>query len=295
MNSVHTLQYVVAAAFSSMWRNRLTTVAAIITTTVMLLVFGLFLAANDTLERMVDALGRRTNMVVYLRDDASPIWIFEKVVELRDRPDVAEVIFVTRQQAADNLRESLSELGEVLDVIGENPLPASIEVRMEDPENILILAEEFRSESEHVDEVLVRADVISKLLRTSRFVTIGGALMLILLALVTLLVIINTIRLAVHSRRREIEVMKLLGATDWFVRGPFLIEGAVIGLVGSVIAALLTLIVYIQVVPVVNSLISFLPVRTAGLFWVNLALFIVLMGLVIGTLGSYFSVRNAQM
>lgn len=278
-----------------MWRNRLTTVAAIITTTVMLLVFGLFLAANDTLERMVDALGRRTNMVVYLRDDASPIWIAEKVVELWDRPDVAEVIFVTRQQAADNLRESLSELGEVLDVIGENPLPASIEVRMEDPENILILAEEFRSESEHVDEVLVRADVISRLLQASRLVTIGGALMLILLALVTLLVIINTIRLAVHSRRREIEVMKLLGATDWFVRGPFLIEGAVIGLVGSVIAALLTLIVYIQVVPVVNSLISFLPVRTAGLYWVNLAFFIVLMGLVIGTLGSYFSVRNAQM
>ncbi len=295
MNSVHTLQYVAAAAFSSMWRNRLTTVAAIITTTVMLLVFGLFLAANDTLERMVDALGRRTNMVVYLQDDASPIWISEKVVELKDRPDVAEVIFVTRQQAADNLRESLSELGEVLDVIGENPLPASIEVRMEDPENILILAEEFRSESEHVDEVLVRADVISRLLTASRLVTIGGALMLVLLALVTLLVIINTIRLAVHSRRREIEVMKLLGATDWFVRGPFLIEGAVIGFVGSVIAALLTLIVYIQVVPVVNSLISFLPVRTAGLFWVNLAFFIVLMGLVIGTLGSYFSVRNAQM
>lgn len=295
MTSVHTLQYVFAAAFASMWRNRLTTVAAIVTTTVMLLVFGLFLAANDTLERMVDALGRRTNMVVYLRDDASPIWISDTIAEFHARPDVAEVIFVTKEQAADDLRASLSELGEVLDVIGQNPLPASIEIRMEDPANLLQLAETLREQTDQIEEVLVRADVIERLLNASQLVTIGGGLMIALLALVALLVIVNTIRLAVHSRREEIEVMKLLGATDWFVRGPFLIEGAVIGLIGSVIAAFLTLVVYIRVVPVVNSLISFLPVRTAAFFWVNLALFIVLMGLIIGTLGSYFSVRNAQM
>ena len=295
MTSVHTLQYVFAAAFASMWRNRLTTVAAIVTTTVMLLVFGLFLAANDTLERMVDALGRRTNMVVYLRDDASPIWISETISDFHARPDVAEVIFVSKEQAADDLRASLSELGEVLDVIGENPLPASIEVRMEDPVNILALAETLRQETDQIEEVLVRADVIERLLNASQLVTIGGGLMIALLALVALLVIVNTIRLAVHSRREEIEVMKLLGATDWFVRGPFLIEGAVIGLIGSVVAAFLTLVIYIRVVPVVNSLISFLPIRTAAFFWVNLALFIVLMGLIIGTLGSYFSVRNAQM
>jgi cell division transport system permease protein len=278
-----------------MWRNRLTTVAAIVTTTVMLLVFGLFLAANDTLERMVDALGRRTNMVVYLRDDASPIWISQTIAEFQSRPDVAEVIFVTKEQAADDLRASLSELGEVLDVIGQNPLPASIEVRMEDPVNILELAEALRHETDQIEEVLVRADVIERLLNASQLITIGGGLMIALLALVALLVIVNTIRLAVHSRREEIEVMKLLGATDWFVRGPFLIEGAVIGLIGSVVAAFLTLVIYIRVVPVVNSLVSFLPVRTAAFFWVNLALFIVLMGLIIGTLGSYFSVRNAQM
>ncbi len=295
MTSVHTLQYVFAAAFASMWRNRLTTVAAIVTTTVMLLVFGLFLAANDTLERMVDALGRRTNMVVYLRDDASPIWISETISDFHARQDVAEVIFVSKEQAADDLRASLSELGEVLDVIGENPLPASIEVRMEDPVNILELAEALRQETDQIEEVLVRADVIERLLNASQLVTIGGGLMIALLALVALLVIVNTIRLAVHSRREEIEVMKLLGATDWFVRGPFLIEGAVIGLIGSVVAAFLTLVIYIRVVPVVNSLISFLPIRTAAFFWVNLALFIVLMGLIIGTLGSYFSVRNAQM
>ncbi len=173
----------------------------------------------------------------------------------------AEVIFVTKEQAADDLRASLSELGEVLDVIGQNPLPASIEVRMEDPANILALAEALRQETDQIEEVLVRADVIERLLNASQLVTIGGGLMIALLALVALLVIVNTIRLAVHSRREEIEVMKLLGATDWFVRGPFLIEGAVIGLIGSVVAAFLTLVVYFRVVPVVNSLISFLPVR----------------------------------
>ncbi len=295
MTKVHTLQYIVAAAFSSMWRNRLTTIAAIVTTTVMLLVFGIFLTVNDTLDRMIEALGRRTNMVVYLRDDASPLWISGAVQELRERPDVAEVTLITQEQAAANFRESLSDLGEILDVIGENPLPASIEIRMEDPAFALALAAELGSQTDQIEEVLVRADVVSRLLQASQLVTIGGTLMMVLLALVTLLVIVNTIRLAVHSRRREIEVMKLLGATDWFVRGPFLIEGAVIGFVGSVAAALLTLAAYVRVVPAANSLISFLPVRTAALFWVNLALFIVLMGLVIGILGSYFSVRNAQM
>ena len=98
--------------------------------------------------------------------------------------------------------------------------------------------------------------------------------------------------LAVHSRREEIEIMKLIGATDWFVRGPFVIEGAFIGVVGAGIAAVAFVIGYSRFGPALNSLVAFLPIQTETGFVANLTLFTVLVGLVVGSVGSFFSVRR---
>ena len=116
--------------------------------------------------------------------------------------------------------------------------------------------------------------------------------MVISLAAVTLFVIVNTIRIAVYARRREIEIMKLVGATDWFVRGPFVIEGALIGVIGAGIAAGSMLILYAQAAPVVSRIISFLPVAADVDFIRNLAIFTLLVGLAVGSIGSFFSVRR---
>ena len=275
-----------------MWRNLITTIAAIVTISIMLTVFSTFLAVNDTLDRMIDALGRRTNLVAYIHDDAPPSGITELVQNVSTRKDVAEVVFVSRVQAAADFRDTLSGLAEILDVIDTNPFPASFEVRMSDPQGLLPLADELRRQPLLIEQVLVRADVVGRLLRISRLARIGGSILIISLGAVTLFVIFNTIRLAVFSRREEIEIMKLIGATDWFVRGPFVIEGAVIGFIGAGLSAAVVFAGYARVGPTLESLASFLPIQTQTGFVTNLALFTLLVGVLIGSIGSYFSVRR---
>ena len=292
MSRVRTLRYIVAAAFAALWRNRFTSFAAIMTTAVMLVVFTAFLAINDTLDKMIDTLGRRTNLVAYLVDDAKPSDVNALIESVSARPGVAQVNFISRDEAAQSFRETLTDLAEVLDVIETNPFPASIEVRMLDPAGALEIAEQLRSNAAVVEQVLVRADVVGKLLRISRLARIGGTIIVIALGAVTLFVIFNTIRLAVHSRREEIEIMKLIGATDWFVRGPFVIEGAFIGVVGAGIAAVAFVAGYSRFGPALNSLVAFLPIQTETGFVANLTLFTLLVGLVVGSVGSFFSVRR---
>ena len=292
MARFRTIRYIIGAAFGSMWRNLLTAFTAIITIAIMLIVFSTFLAVNDTLDHMIDALGRRTNLVAYVQDAAPPSEVTALVQSVSARADVAEVVFVSREQAAADFRDTLSDLAEILDVIETNPFPASIEVRMADPEGLLPLADELRLQPVLIEQVLVLADVVGRLLRISNLARIGGGILIISLGAVTLFVIFNTIRLAVFSRREEIEIMKLIGATDWFVRGPFVVEGAVIGFIGAGLSAIAVVAGYARVGPTLESLVSFLPIQTQTGFVTNLALFTMLMGVLIGSVGSYFSVRR---
>ncbi len=292
MARFRTIRYIIGAAFGSMWRNLLTAFTAIITIAIMLIVFSTFLAVNDTLDHMIDALGRRTNLVAYVQDAAPPSEVTALVQSVSARADVAEVVFVSREQAAADFRDTLSDLAEILDVIETNPFPASIEVRMADPEGLLPLADELRLQPALIEQVLVRADVVGRLLQVSNLARIGGGILIISLGAVTLFVIFNTIRLAVFSRREEIEIMKLIGATDWFVRGPFVVEGAVIGFIGAGLSAIAIVAGYARVGPTLESLVSFLPIQTQTGFVTNLALFTMLMGVLIGSVGSYFSVRR---
>ncbi len=292
MARFRTIRYIIGAAFGSMWRNLLTAFTAIITIAIMLIVFSTFLAVNDTLDHMIDALGRRTNLVAYVQDAAPPSEVTALVQSVSARADVAEVVFVSREQAAVDFRDTLSDLAEILDVIETNPFPASIEVRMADPEGLLPLADELRLQPALIEQVLVRADVVGRLLQVSNLARIGGGILIISLGAVTLFVIFNTIRLAVFSRREEIEIMKLIGATDWFVRGPFVVEGAVIGFIGAGLSAIAVVAGYARVGPTLESLVSFLPIQTQTGFVTNLALFTMLMGVLIGSVGSYFSVRR---
>jgi cell division transport system permease protein len=134
--------------------------------------------------------------------------------------------------------------------------------------------------------------VVGRLLRVSRLARLGGGILIISLGAVTLFVIFNTIRLAVFSRREEIEIMKLIGATDWFVRGPFVIEGAVIGFIGAGLSSIAVIVGFARVGPTLESLVSFLPIQTQAGFVTNLALFTLFVGVLIGSVGSYFSVRR---
>ena len=290
--SIYTLRYVLGSAATGLWRNRTMSVGAIITTTIMLITLAAFLAINDTLNQMVSALGRKSNLIAYVRDDARPSDVTRIIRDLQGRSGVAEVVFVTKEDALRIFQERFTDQADVIDILQANPLPASVELRMENPAVLPSLADELRASSDTFETVVVPLDVVERLIAVSNVSRVAGTAMVIALTGVTLFVVVNTIRVAVYARRQEIEIMKLVGATDWFVRGPFVIEGAFIGVFGATMAAGTMLALYAQVGPSITQIISFLPINTNVDYVRSLALFIVLVGLVVGSIGSYFSVRR---
>ncbi len=289
---MHAARYLLGSAFTGLWRNRTMTGGAIVTTAVMLITLAGFLAINDTLNQMVTELGRKSNLIAYVRDDARPTQVTAIIEDLGSRPGVREVEFVSKDDALAIFESRFVDQRDILDVLQSNPLPASVELRLNDPAVVPGLAEELQAMTTVFDDVVVPLDVVEEVIGISNLARVVGTVIIIALTGVTLFVIVNTIRIAVFARRQEIEIMKLVGATDWFVRGPFVAEGTVIGIVGAGIAAIALIILYAQAAPAITELVSFLPVSTDATFVRNLAVFTVLVGLVVGSLGSYFSVRR---
>ncbi len=292
LGSLYGARYLLGSAFTGLWRNRTMTGGAIVTTAIMLITLAGFLAINDTLNQMVTELGRKSNLIAYVRDDARPTQVTAIIEDLRTRPGVREVQFVSKDDALAIFESRFVDQRDILDVLQSNPLPASVELRLNDPVVVPGLAEEMQAMTTVFDDVVVPLDVVEKVIGISNLARVAGTVVIIALTGVTLFVIVNTIRIAVFARRQEIEIMKLVGATDWFVRGPFVAEGAAIGLVGAGIAVIALVILYAQAAPAITQIVSFLPVSTDAEFARNLAVFTLLVGLVVGGLGSYFSVRR---
>jgi len=292
MARLHVARYLLGSAFTGLWRNRTMTGGAIVTTAIMLITLAGFLAINDTLNQMVTALGRKSNLIAYVRDEARPTQVTAIIDDLRTRPGVGEVQFVSKEDALAIFESRFVDQRDILDVLQSNPLPASVELRLNNPAVVPELAQELQAMTTVFDDVVVPLDVVEEVIGISNLARVAGSVIIIALTGVTLFVIVNTIRIAVFARRQEIEIMKLVGATDWFVRGPFVAEGAIIGGIGAGIAAIALVVLYAQAAPVVTRIVSFLPVSTDTDFVRNLAVFTLLVGLIVGSLGSYFSVRR---
>ena len=288
--------YVISAAWQGFWRNPVMSVASTFTVALMLLLFAFFLIADRGLQSAVSLLESKVELVSYLSDEATVSQILELKGRIEQDPAVSSVTYVSKDEALNKLRElseQRADLGPVED-IGINPLPASLEVKLASAQESQRVADELRAEigSGVVTEVVDNPQVVDKLLTITRVLSFGGFAVLGMMLLVALFVIVNTIRIAVHARRDEIEIMKLVGATDWFVRWPFILEGMLVGAFGAGVALVgLTA----AAGPVTNALIGFLdilPVSLGQNFIGQLAAGVLGFALLVGAGGATISVRT---
>ena len=287
--------YAVTAALVGLWRHRFMTGATVLTTTLMLLMLNVFVVLVTHLNVALEALEHRVNVIAYIREDAPPGKVRELQSSLQNRSDVLEVIYVTKDEALARLREHFADRAELLAMVSDNPLPASLEIRARDPgslQNIVSLLETKVGPESVLEEVALQEDIVERLLSLTTATRVAGVAMTGGLAVVSLFIVINTIRIAVYSRRQEIEVMKLVGATDWFVRWPFVFEGMLYGLLASLLTLLIVVPAYDPVVENFWALLSFLPVERDPQFATKLALMTMVVGITLGAAGSYISVRR---
>ena len=242
-------------ALHALRRNAVPSFAAVATVLVTVLVLGIFIpvvqattgAANDVREKIL--------IDVYLTTDATSADVARVQRLINATPGVGSAEFISRAEALK--RERAAGRGELYDELGRNPLPDSFRVTPDHPDAIIDVRDALapvapsgaRTVADSaIDEVKNRRDSTDKILTATRVVklTMGG--LAVLLALASILLVANTIRLSMYARRREVEVMKLVGATDWFIRWPFVIEGVIVGALGGITAIALLAVAKIALV-----------------------------------------------
>ena len=287
--------YVLVAAWQGFWRNPVMSLASTLTVSLMLLLFAFFFATDRGLQAAVGLLESKVELALFLEDDAKVSDILALKARVEADPAVARVDYVTKDQALARLKAIAERRPDLaVEDIGQNPLPASLEIKLARAQESARLGASLREEIGNgvVYDVVDNPSVVDKLLTITRVLSLGGATVLAMMLFVALFVIVNTIRIAVHARRDEIEIMKLVGATDWFVRWPFILEGMLVGALGAV--ASLT-ILFVASGPVTSALLAFLdilPVSLGPTFMAQIAAIVLGMALLVGGGGASWAVRS---
>jgi len=287
--------YVLGAAGQGFWRNPVMSLASTFTVTLMLLLFAFFLTADRGLQAAVGVLESKVELASFLDDNAKVSEILALKARIEGDPAVSRVEYVTREQALKRLQDIAERRKDfVLADVDANLLPASLEIKLNDARQAKRLGDELRAEigGGVVADVIDNPQVVDQLLTITRVLSIGGVAILAMMLFVALFVIVNTIRIAVHARRDEIEIMQLVGASDWFVRWPFILEGMLVGALGAVVALS---VVFAASGPVTGAMLDFLvtlPISLGPEFAFQLAASVLGVALLVGAGGATLSVRS---
>ena len=290
--SLRTKEYFIREAFVSIRRNGLMSVAAISTVAISLLVLGLFLVLVFNINNMASMLESQVQITVYVKDEVSNDKMTELKGQLAKLTGVTKVDFTSKEQAMKDFRKRLGDQKDLLDSLGEvNPLPNSFAVHVDKPENLKPIAEKIKK-LENIESMRFGQEIIEQLFKVTYFIRVGGLVLIVFLTFATLFIVSNTIRLTVFARRKEVSLMKYVGATDWFIRWPFLLEGMILGLVGSGLACVLIGVVYSVIVEQIHSTLAFMPILPKQPLLGNVSLLIVFLGMTIGAIGSFISLKK---
>jgi cell division transport system permease protein len=229
-------------ALRAMRRNAAPTFAALATVIVTMLVLGVFIPAVEVTNSAADTVQGRLSVDVYMKTDATPAQEARVRHELLALAHVKQVVFVSKEQA---YKQQAAADPAAYALLASNPLPDTFQVIPDNPANVLVVRSELMPRTPNggtamidpaIQNISNHKDDTRKALELTDAVKWGGLAFSALLVLASVLLIANTIRLSLYARRREVEVMKLVGATDWFIRWPFVIEGIIVGAIGAVIA-----------------------------------------------------------
>ncbi|HET8657357.1 MAG TPA: permease-like cell division protein FtsX [Longimicrobiaceae bacterium] len=241
------MSYAIREALKAFRRTPMLSLLSVVAIGVSLFVVGLFALTAYNIRRAIEGIEARVEIVAYLHDDAAAAQVNDAERDVAKLPGVASIRYVSKDEALVTAVQELREFREVLTNLDSNPLPASLEIRMRpghrDPTSLERVAQRLSSYS-FVEEVNFGRDWVGKVVSLRRIA--GGATAIIggAFAAVAAIIIATAVRLAVFARREEIEIMRLVGASNGFIQGPFLIEGLVAGFAGGVLAVALTLIAF---------------------------------------------------
>lgn len=287
-----TSEYFIKEVYTSFKRNIWMTLASIFTVVLSLFILGFFSIVILNLNKMADTLESQVQISVYLKDDLSQEEIDETKENLSKIEGLQDIKFITREEAMENFKERLGDQQFLLDALDDtNPLPDSFSLTVTSPQQVKTIADTVVA-LDSVESASYSQDIINHLFNLTHLIRLIGVALIILLTGAAIFIISNTIRLTVFARRKEIAIMKYVGATDWFIRWPFLLEGICLGFIGGGLATIFLYIVYNQVTQEIYEAMAFFPLIPQHPFINYISLAILVAGIIIGALGSTISLKR---
>ncbi len=281
-------------AWQGFWRNALMSLAATLTMVLMLLLLSGFFILQNVLLASLGFVEDKVEVVAYVQTTSTQAQVDELVGRLDAMPEVASVEFISRDEALRRFQEAQAAQGrdDLTKYLESNPLYASVNVKLRRPSDLQVVSDTLQPENEPIVRNVLNIDaLVDRVTTVTGFVRTAGVVMVAVVGLIVLFIIVNTIRLAVVARAEEIEIMRLVGASDAFIRWPFVFEGALVGLLG----ALITLgLLAAGSEPMSEAMVGFfnvLPLRLGALAR-DTAVIVLATGLGLGVLGSWVSVRT---
>ena len=284
--------YFIRQAFMNIRKNLSVHILSLGTIVASLLILGAFLLLFNNLNNWLQRWGTALSMSIYLKDEISEYRRDKVYSFIRGLPAAEIKRFISKEEALKDLRAALGDDSEFLNRLGRNPLPASYEIVFEGKGPHGVEPEKIKGELEKLDgveEVQYSDEWLNKLEGFLNVVRLIGFIVGGLLCLCVVFIVTNTIKLTIYSRKDEIEILKLVGATDWFVKTPFLLEGMIQGVSGGVLAVLMLFFGYLILPTEGISLLGLTPLDFVFLPAGYLALIFIL-GAVLGVIGSFIAI-----
>ena len=233
------LGYLVGEGFRNVFKNKKSTGASLMIMCATMLIFGLFFVIGENVNHMVKEVESQQGMQVFLNKEVTEAQITQVGEQIRKLDNVGKVEYVSKEDALDSLKVRFGDKGDLLNGYYEkNPLKPSYVVTLTDLEK----SDEVKAQIEgleNVSNIEVRDKTIEALINVANGIRIVSGVILVLLIVISVFIIANTIKLTVHARRKEISIMKYVGATNGFIRWPFIVEGMIIGIISALISILL--------------------------------------------------------
>ena len=288
-------RYAFKQAFLQIARNKAMSIISTFSIMAMLIILGIsFVIVVNLAAAMERAKDGYDEILIHLQDD-TPQWQIENIMTTLDSmPEVRETVFLSRDEALAQWRLDWGDRAYLLDTLQTNPLPDGIIVRLTDLEGAEAVAARARN-FDSILEVRYYRDIVDALMRITDFIQLASLIIMGVLIIICVVVVSNTIKLTVFARAEEINIMKYIGATNWFIRGPFLLEGIMIGIISAAASAGVIALAYSRIVELLQAEVAnMFMVRLVSVeFLIQNLLFIFLaLGVSIGAVGSIISMRR---
>ena len=292
------LNYILRQAFKSLWRNRMMGLASIGSVTAVLIILGFILIIVLNVNNIALATKESFDEIaVYINDDVEEAQIEQLGKSFKEIDGVMGVAFQTKEYALERLKEDWGADAWMLESLRKNPLPNTYIVQLTDVQYSDYVKSKIET-FDGVEQAQYYKDAVNSLIRISDFVKKGGAGIIIILLLISVFIISNTIKITVLNRQKEIELMQYIGATNGYVRGPLLIEGLILGLIGSIVAIVIIFFSYNYLIKYLAGGYVAIVTGMAGymvgvdMILNDLIIIFLTIGIGIGILGSLISLKK---